>query len=422
MKPTPLNLSALTIVAWALFLGVLVGRAELFLATVPLLVAVVAARLQRHGSRFVLSLGVPRRRLFEGENLTVTVTVTAHSPIPMIEMLGPMPPETELGSGHNRAMFRLQPGQQVRWTYELRCGGRGYLHLDTVYLRLWDRSGFCAHETRYDDPKPVWVYPRALPLRRLPRPRRTQTFVGNYVSPSLGEGLEPGDIRPFVPGDRIRRVNWRASLRLGRLHVSQYQQERNADVVLMLDTLAEVGAPPATSLDLGVRAAASLATAYLSRKDRVGLIEYGGVIRWVKPDSGRAQLERLLDSLLHARAVFTYVAKDLDLIPPRILPPQALVIALSPLLDARFVKAVSDLLARGFDLVVVTVSPIELTRSAIARSPLNDLSCRLWALERRAHLSRLRGQGLTILEWDPAEPLELALARFKRGPRRGVVA
>ena len=71
-------------------------------------------------------------------------------------------------------------------------------------------------------------------------------------------------------------MNWRASLRLGQLYVTQRHRERNADVVLMLDTLAEVGAPPQTTLDLGVRAAASLATAYLARKDRVGLVPTAG--------------------------------------------------------------------------------------------------------------------------------------------------
>ena len=106
------------------------------------------------------------------------------------------------------------------------------------------------------------------------------------MSPALGEGIEPGDIRQFAPGDRVQQVNWRASLRLGTLYVTQHHRERNADVVLMLDTLAEVGPRAATTLDLGVRAAASLATAYLARKDRVGLINYGGLIHWVRPAAG----------------------------------------------------------------------------------------------------------------------------------------
>ena len=91
------------------------------------------------------------------------------------------------------------------------------------------------------------VYPRPAPIRHLPVPLRTQTFVGNYVSPTQGEGIEPGDIRPFAPGDQVRHVNWRATLRLGTLHVTQHHRERNADVVLLLDTLSEVGPDGARS-------------------------------------------------------------------------------------------------------------------------------------------------------------------------------
>ncbi len=213
------------------------------------------------------------------------------------------------------------------------------------------------------------VYPRHAPIRYLPRPRRTQTFVGNYVSPTQGEGIEPGDIRPFAPGDQIRHVNWRATLKLGTLHVTRHHQERNADVVLLLDTLSDVGPDGVTVVDAAVRGAAALAAAYLARKDRVGLIEYGGQPRWVRPGAGRAHLERLLDTLLSASVVFTYVNRDLDLVPPRILPPQALVVALSPLLDRRFVRAATDLAARGFDLLVIAVSPVPAARAATRAGP-----------------------------------------------------
>jgi uncharacterized protein (DUF58 family) len=215
----------------------------------------------------------------------------------------------------------------------------------------------------------------------------------------------------------VRHVNWRASLRLGKLYVTRQHQERNADVMLMLDTSSQVGVAPGTSLDHCVRAAASLASAYLSRKDRVGLIKYGGLLHWVKPSSGRIQLERLLDVLLEAQVVFTYVAKDLALIPPRVLSPRSLVIALSPLLDPRFIKAASDLAARGFDVVILSVSPVDVTRGALDGSVLVDAACRLWELERRARLVELRRQGLRVLEWHPDEPLDLVLGQLGRHRR-----
>ena len=166
------------------------------------------------------------------------------------------------------------------------------------------------------------------------------------------------------------------------------------------------------------RAAASLATAYLARKDRVGLIEYGGLIHWVKPGSGRVQYERLADAFLRAAVVFTYVAKDLALVPPRVLPPAALVIAITPLLDQRFPRALFDLVRRGFDLVVLVVSPVDVTRAALKPSALTDLACRLWDIERRVQLDELRRAGLVVLDWHPSQPLEVPLAGLgRRRPR-----
>lgn len=413
-RVAPLAPLLLAIAASAVSLGVLSARPELFVATLPLVLAL--ATLARRAPRPDYSIvhEISSDRLFEGDAVTVTVTVAARSPIALIELLGPLPPGSAVRSGSHRAVMTLAAGGTGRWGYEVRFPSRGAHDLGTIMVRVRDGFGLRIWEHRHVDPKPVRVYPRIVPLRIVPRPVHAQASVGDYVSPMLGEGIEPGDIRQFAPGDRIKQVNWRASLRLGQLYVTQQHRERNADVVLMLDTLAEAGAPPETTLDLGVRAAASLAAAYLARKDRVGLISYGGVMNWVRPGSGQVQYERLADALLRADVVFTYVAKDLLRVPPRVLSPQALVIAITPLLDRRFTQAVLDLAARGFDLVVLVVSPVAVTRAMLAPSPTGDLACRLWTLERRSVLGELRRHGLPVLEWRPPEPLEAALVGARR--------
>lgn len=417
---TPLALSVVTVGAWGLVLGVLSGRAELVVVVLPLLLGLL--RIGRTGSSrdWSLARSVSVARVFEGERVTVTVTLSAGEPVPLLELFEPLPPTLRLVAGHNRGIFSVGRGQSVEWRYEVECVRRGRVSLGTVHARLWDRAGLESGETSVRVPWQLRVYPRPLPLRRLPGPRRMQAFVGNYVAPSIGEGLEPGDIRAFVPGDRVRHVNWRASLRFGNLFVTQYHQERNADVVLMLDTLTEAGEPPATTLDVSIRAAAALATAYLARKDRVGLIEYCGPFRWVRPNSGRAHHERLFEALLRADVMFSYVTQEVALVPRRVLPPQALVIAISPLLDPRFEKALVDLAARGFDLAVLSPSAIPLVRRAMRPSASADLACRLWALERRARADALQRLGIPIVDWDPAEPLEAALGGLTCSRRRGV--
>jgi len=98
------------------------------------------------------------------------------------------------------------------------------------------------------------------------------------------------------------------------------------------------------------------------------------------------------------------------------------VIAVTPLLDARFTKAALDLAARGFDLVLLVVSPVSVTRATLPASPINDLACRLWTLERRARLAVFRRHGIAVAEWNPSEPLEGALAALARRRTRMAVA
>ena len=413
-RVSPLALSLLAIAGWAVSLGVLSGRPEPLVAGLPVLLLLATLARPASRPRYGIEREISRDRIFEGDEVTVTMTITARSPIGSIELLGPRPAGSEVRSGSYRAVMTLGSGATGRASYTLVFPGRGRHDLGAIAVRVRDRLGLRTWEGRHVDPRPLSVLPRIVSLRHVPRPAHVQASVGDYVSRALGEGIEPGDIRQFAPGDRIKQVNWRASLRLGQLYVTQQHRERNADVVLMLDTLAEVGAPSETTLDLGVRAAASLATAYLARKDRVGLITYGGVMSWVRPRSGAAQYERLADALVRADVVFTYVAKDLLRVPPRVLSPQALVIAITPLLDRRFSKAVLDLAARGFDLLVLVVSPVEVTGAAVAPTPTGDLAGRLWRLERRADLVELRRHGLPVMEWRYPEPLEVALAEPRR--------
>jgi uncharacterized protein (DUF58 family) len=178
--------------------------------------------------------------------------------------------------------------------------------------------------------------------------------------------------------------------------------------------MAETGAPPHSSLDASVRAITALASAYIARKDRVGLVEFGGYVRWLKPAAGRHQWERLLRAAIPASQHFTYLARTLDYVPAAALPRQALVIAVSPVIDERFTRAIVDLAGRGYDVVLLAVSPVDLTRRVLPDSPLSDVACALWTLERASRIQQLRGDGITVAEWQPEQPLDVALASLTR--------
>src|SRR4029077_5334324 len=149
-----------------------------------------------------------------------------------------------------------------------------------LLVRARDPLAFRSWEAAVGEPQLLRVYPREETLRSLVAPLETQVFAGNQVARVRGEGIEFADLRAWQPGDRIRRVNWRASGLRGGLAVNEQPPERNTDVVLFLDTFAEVRAHGRSTHDRAVRAAATLAHLYLQRKDRVGLVGFGGGPAW----------------------------------------------------------------------------------------------------------------------------------------------
>ena len=135
-----------------------------------------------------------------------------------------------------------------------------------------------------------------------------------------------------------------------------------------------------------MRVAATLSSRFLQRRDRVGLVTFGGVLRWLEPGTGLAQSYRLVDALLETGVEFSYAWKDVNVIPARTLPPRALVVAVTPLLDERSVAALVDLRGRGHDLVVLELSPepyvepgegSEAMRSRSASGAFSAVSCAL---------------------------------------------
>ena len=107
---------------------------------------------------------------------------------------------------------------------------------------------------------------------------------------------------------------------------------------------------------------------YLREKDRVGFVTFGGILNWLLPSTGAIQLYRIVDAMLDTQIVLSYAWRDVSTVPRRMLPPQALVLALTPLLDERSEGALLDLRGRGFDLVVIEISPLSLVPTTAERT------------------------------------------------------
>ena len=396
--------------AAGLLAALVLGRPELAALAAPFaLVLVVGLSLaETPRVRGIFELGTERQ--VEGEPVEAWLELEAETPVPRLEVLVDLPDGLE-SEAPSLQVLGLAPGERAELELPLHCAHWGAYRVGRVFLRAHDRFGLLVFEETLDLRRPLKVYPRGEALRRVLRPFETQVFAGNQPPRSRGEGIEFADLRPFVPGDRVRRVNWRATARRGEPWVNETHPERNTDVVIFLDTFAEARDGGTSTLDLAVEAAGSLAGHYIREKDRVGLVAFGGVLNWLTVSTGVVQLYRVLDSLLDAEIFLSYAWKDIDILPVRTLPPHALVLALTPLLDERSVRALVDLRARGFDLAVVEISPVPFVEPG--KGELDDLAYRLWLLRRDALRSSYLQLGVPVVEWRRDAPLQAALEEVR---------
>ena len=390
------------------------GRPELVAIAAPFAVFVCVGLALARPPELRVRVDLDRERQLEGRHVQLDLELVADRTAERLELLVELP-EGLVAEQPNLRLLRLVQGNRHELELPIRCLHWGTYALGEVVWRARDALGVLVFEGSTRELRRLKVYPGGETVERLLRPLETQAFAGNQVARHRGEGIEFADLRPFVAGDRVRRVNWRATARRGAPWVNESHPERNSDIVLFLDTFAEARRADTGTLDLGVRAAAAFARHYLLEKDRVGLVSFGGVLNWLTATSGTTQLYRIVDSLLDAEILLSYAWKDLDVIPSRTLPPRALVIALTPLLDDRAVGALVDLRARGFDLAVVDVSPLPFVEEAKAET--EQLAHRLWMLRREALRIRYASLGVPIVEWREGVPLE-AIVEEVRAFRR----
>jgi uncharacterized protein (DUF58 family) len=359
-----------------------------------------------------------RDRVLEGETVTATAAISAAVPVARVDLLLVLPDGLE---SDRRVVALAHPGGLREHELEIRCTRWGGHVLGEAIVRAHGSFGLAAYERTVELGVPLKVYPRPEPLRDPVAPLETQVFAGNQVARSKGAGIEFADLRPFVHGDAVRRVNWRATARRGELYVNESHPERNTDVILFLDTFTEAARVTSEgTLELAVRAAASLAAQYLGRRDRVGLVSFGGILNWLLPGSGPVQRLRIVDALLNTEIVLNYAWKGVDLIPSRTLPPKALVLALTPLLDERAVSTLLDLRGRGFDLAVVEVSPTPFTPAGPGEA--DRVAHRLWLLRRDELRARYRAAGVPVVEWREGAPLAAELEEVRTWRRYARVA
>ncbi len=411
-----LGLASVLTVVGAL-ITILVGRPEAALLVAPWMVLLTLGLTNARFAPLSATIEVADDRVVIGENIEVTTTVTG---APGSVQVICLPSDAFWAQNQTENAANSTPVADVlvadraelRSTLQAAAWGRhdvGRVHIEvTQPYGLFRSSGVVTDSTI------LRVHPTPTQLRNLLSPWLVRRIAGAHHTTALGRGVEFVDTREMGPGDSLRDINWRASARSQQLYVSQRHPDRATDVILLLDSFVESGHDAQKVVGLAIEAAVGLAESHLSVTDRVGLVALGGVLRWVAPGTGRLQLQQLTDALLATRLYANATERDLDVIPPRILPPRSFVVALTPLLDDRFISALFSLAGRGHDVAVIECGSVWGEADEQQEDETSRVAVRVWNAQRQAVRDRLASHWVSVAEWSDGAHLDIALGQLVR--------
>lgn len=126
-------------------------------------------------------------------------------------------------------------------------------------------------------------------------------LAGQYESVFKGGGIEFEEVRPYIPGDEIRTIDWNVTARVGEPYVKRFVEERQLTLMLMADVSASqlFGSVSRSKLESVAELCALLAFSASYNDDKVGLILFHGAIeKYIPPRKGQKHSLRVVREVL----------------------------------------------------------------------------------------------------------------------------
>ena len=309
----------------------------------------------------------------------------------------------------------ILPNAEATFQYRLQSSQRGYLHFNGVHCRIQTRLGLLRRALLIPEYSQIKVFPnfRANRLFGLLLHRHSLGAMGVKRRQQQGEGSDFHQLREFRDGDSLRHIDWKASSRLEKLISREYQQERDQQIVFLLDCSMRMrhSGDGASHMDNALNAVVLLAHVAIRQGDATGLMTFGGIDRWIPPAKGQKAANRLVNGVFDIEA--THEMPDYDSVVERLqksLKKRALVILVTNLRNEDGDTALNALQRLSRKHLVLIADLREQDLEAALRGKTEDVNdAVLWFSsesyqQERRHRARLaRAQGASLVDVLPEQ-------------------
>jgi uncharacterized protein (DUF58 family) len=346
-----------------------------------------------------------------------------------VEIFDHTPDAFEVRGMPRRVSLPAEGWAEVR--YEARPVERGLHRFGRVELRIDSPLGLWQRRARLAEESASRVYPNFAALTRyaLLATDHRLSQIGILQRRRRGQGLEFHQLREYREGDTQRQIDWKATARAGRLVSREYQDERDQQIVLVIDCGRRLAARDGelAHFDHVLNAALLLAYVSLRQGDAVGFLTMSGEARFMAPRKGAGAVTAMLNQLYDLQpSLMTsdYEAAALEL--QRRVRKRALVVMLSNLRDEDddAIAPALRLLGRHHLVLFASLREAILARALTARvdtfeRALTHAAAADYLRERALALTRLEREGILCLDVEPPDLPTALVNRYLDIKREG---
>lgn len=261
------------------------------------------------------------RRAFLGEQVKVRVEIdnTGWLPLAWLQARESLPVSLRSG-GPFQSVTSLGPKGKTELSYTLDCSRRGYYPVGPLRLDSGDVLGAAASQHIQLEADYLTVFPRIIPLSRLRLPSRAPLGTLRHHQPIFEDPSRVLGKRDYIPGDSLRRVDWKATASSGRMQVKLFEPSIALESAIFLDLDASTYSLRGRYdvSELAITVAASLANWLITVRQAAGLFTNGGDPAMddqppapLPPRRGRGHLLRILETLARVKASETFPITEL---------------------------------------------------------------------------------------------------------------
>ncbi len=236
-------------------------------------------------------------RLARNETADITFTIKNYSRLPIfVCFLQDDVSTMYVYNGKNRQITSLAPRELKLVSYTILAQERGEFFAGPLKIKASDPLCLFQIEQDIQNRSRIIVRPTRIPLELITRPGLPQGSIA-INNPCYEDISLHKNLRNYIPGDEVRRINWRASAKAGTLFTNEYDATYDVPVFIFLN-LAEDDYPfdhRFSEIERAVEIAACIVEQAAKLKQRCGFAAYGAGFPFLKP--AKNQTDYILDIL-----------------------------------------------------------------------------------------------------------------------------